>query len=911
MKQYFGIIFLMCFFAFLGNGCKDDETESIPYLEVAVDTVDFTSAEGSKEVTVSSNLEWQAEGNGDWLDATGSDRVLTIHVQENTETTAREAQVTVSSGSLTETVLVRQLGTEPALMFSTERVEVDAEGGEVTVDITTNANWEVMTPDWIEAPERLEKSDSTVHFVFSFDANITVNRRDSSIVFREENTGKTDSLRVSQLGLGDYTPEDPSEIADDILVEVAGAETTASGMNGYGIELTYDGQRTLTGDARAYYASAGNLPVTLTYYFEDVSSINYLVYYPAGGLYYGQWGEVEVWARCEGETDFSQVMTMDCGFLMNTITMSFPSPLENPEAIQIVVNTTDGGYISCAEVEFYQMSDADFDPLTLFTDETCSELRADVTQADIDSCQYAFYKNIAMHLMAGTYPSEFRIQTYRAYPNSAEEASENKIQFAYSRLDNPTGISVSEGEEVVVFVGPMGGQAISIGVQNLDVSSGDGYGVTTYGLTEGVNKITMGKEGLLYVMYNTSDYETAPEVKIHIASGEVNGYFDVRKHTAEDWDRLFSVLGPNTMFDIVGNYAHLTFPRNLLVLSNGADLIEIYDEMVEQEQVFMGLRKYDRMFGNRMYFHVMYSNYMYATTYHTAYNSSTLSSILNANNFKTGGYWGPAHEVGHCNQTRGLVWVGMTEVTNNILALHVQTYWGNESRLISENRYETAMTKTFSTGQAHCQEEEVFCQLVPFWQLELYMNKVLGNSDFYKDVFEHLRTNPTLSTAGDQQTEFVANCSEQAGLNLFDFFERWGFLTPIDEHVGDYSGGQMTVTEARVEEIRSRVEEYPKPAAAFEYITDENYELFQVPFGTVSVGSVSVVGGTEVSIEGCSNAVAYEVYNEADSLLFVSPAATDEQDVTFTLTTSWAEGFKVYAIAADGSRTEITAVREE
>ena len=26
MKQYFGIIFLMCFFAFLGNGCKDDET---------------------------------------------------------------------------------------------------------------------------------------------------------------------------------------------------------------------------------------------------------------------------------------------------------------------------------------------------------------------------------------------------------------------------------------------------------------------------------------------------------------------------------------------------------------------------------------------------------------------------------------------------------------------------------------------------------------------------------------------------------------------------------------------------------------------------------------------------------------------------------------------------------------------
>lgn len=816
MKQYFGIIFLMCFFAFLGNGCKDDETVANSFLEVAVDTVNFTTAEGSRVVSVSSNVDWRAVVGEDWVDVSANGQELTIHVTENVGATLRESQVVVSAGELTAMVLVRQLGTE---------------------------------------------SD---------------------------------------------------EIAGDVQIQATRAEASAQPLgDGFSIDCTIDGSRNATQAGGAYWASMGNQPVELTYYFENVSSLDYVIYYPAPYPYIGQWGEVEIWAQCEGDVDFRQVMTMDCGYSTNTISMFFPETLENPEAIRFVVNSGDGGYVSCAEVEFYQYGASNFDPLTLFTDETCSELKDGITQTDIDNCVNGFYRDIASQLLDGTYPSEFRIQTYRAYPNSAEEASENKIQFAYSRLDNPTGISVSEGEEVVVFVGPMGGQAISIGVQNLDVSSGDGYGVTTYGLREGVNKITMDKEGLLYVMYNTSDYETAPEVKIHIASGEVNGYFDINKHTAEDWERVFSLFGPNKMFDIVGNYAHLTFPRNLLVLSNGADLIEIYDEMVEQEQVFMGLRKYDRMFGNRMYFHVMYSNYMYATTYHTAYNSSTLSSILNANNFKTGGYWGPAHEVGHCNQTRGLVWVGMTEVTNNILALHVQTYWGNESRLISENRYETAMTKTFSTGQAHCQEEEVFCQLVPFWQLELYMNKVLGNSDFYKDVFEHLRTNPTLSTAGDQQTEFVANCSEQAGLNLFDFFERWGFLTPIDEHVGDYSGGQMTVTEARVEEIRSRVEEYPKPAAAFEYITDENYELFRVPFGTVSVGSVSVVGGTEVSIEGCSNAVAYEVYDEADSLLFVSPAATDEQDVTFTLTTSWAEGFKVYAIAADGSRTEITAVREE
>lgn len=821
MKQYFGIIFLMCFFAFLGNGCRDDETVANSFLEVAIDTVNFTTAEGSRVVSVSSNVDWRAVVGEDWVDVSANGQELTIHVTENVGATLRESQVVVSAGELTAMVLVRQLGTE---------------------------------------------SD---------------------------------------------------EIAGDIQIQSTRAEASAQPLDDvFSIDCTIDGSRNATQAGGAYWASMSNQPVELTYYFENVSSLDYVIYYPAPYPYNGQWGKVEIWAQCEGDADFRQVMTMDCGYSTNTISMFFPEALENPEAIKFVVNSGDGGYVSCAEVEFYQYGASNFDPLTLFTDETCSELKDGITQTDIDNCVNGFYRDIASQLLDGTYPSEFRIQTYRAYPNSAEEASENKIQFAYSRLDNPTGISVSEGEEVVVFVGPMGGQAISIGVQNLDVSSGDGYGVTTYGLREGVNKITMDKEGLLYVMYNTSDYETAPEVKIHIASGEVNGYFDISKHTAADWDRLFSVLGPNKMFDVVGHYAHMTFPRNLLVLSNGADLIEIYDEMVEQEQVFMGLRKYDRMFGNRMYFHVMYGSYMYATTYHTAYNSSTLSSILNADNFKTGGYWGPAHEVGHCNQTRGLVWIGMTEVTNNILALHVQTYWGNESRLMNPDsgyasRYEKAMTNYFTTKQAHVLDPDVFCRLVPFWQLELYMNKVLENSDFYKDVFEHLRTNPTLSTAGEQQTEFVANCSEQAGLNLFDFFERWGFLTPIDSVIGDYGSARMRVTEARVEEIRSRVADYPKPAAAFEYITDENYELFRKPFETVSVGSVSVVGGTEVSIEGCSNAVAYEVYDEADSLLFVSPAATDEQDVTFTLTTSWAEGFKVYAIAADGSRTEITAVREE
>ena len=45
--------------------------------------------------------------------------------------------------------------------------------------------------------------------------------------------------------------------------------------------------------------------------------------------------------------------------------------------------------------------------------------------------------------------------------------------------------------------------------------------------------------------------------------------------------------------------------------------------------------------------------------------------------------WGPAHEVGHCNQTRpGLKWSGLTEVSNNIMSLFIQTSFGRPCKLL-------------------------------------------------------------------------------------------------------------------------------------------------------------------------------------------------------------------------------------
>ena len=36
-------------------------------------------------------------------------------------------------------------------------------------------------------------------------------------------------------------------------------------------------------------------------------------------------------------------------------------------------------------------------------------------------------------------------------------------------------------------------------------------------------------------------------------------------------------------------------------------------------------------------------------------------------------------------------------------------------------------------------------------------------------------------TDGDIQLDFVYNCCLSAKMNLLDFFEKWGFLTPVNK----------------------------------------------------------------------------------------------------------------------------------
>lgn len=571
-------------------------------------------------------------------------------------------------------------------------------------------------------------------------------------------------------------------------------------------------------------------------------------------------------------------------------------------------------------------SPASFDPLSLFTDATCSELRTGITDEDIQKCDIEFYKNMATYMKAGKYPKEFRIQEYKPYPHPDVQAKTHKTS-PYSLLDNPTGIAVTANQELVIFVGETNGESLQFRIQDLAATNDDGFGGSTYNLKEGMNKFATSQKGLLYILYHTENEETAKPIKIHIASGTVNGYFDSSKHSSSDWGRL-RTAATEPYFDVVGKYAHLTFPTKdfRAYTPDGKALIDAYDKIVESEMMFLGLFKYDKVFKNRLYFNVTYRGYMYATSYHTAYHESTMPELCNVSILTTKSLWGPCHEVGHCNQTRpGLKWKGTTEVTNNIMSEYLQTTIFEQPSYLqvtdlkdgSPNRYAKAWTEIIAAQAPHgdFESNDVFCKLVPFWQLELYFGKVLGRTPlqqadkggFYPEVYEYIRQNPDLATAGEQQTEFVYICSKIAGLNLVDFFTKWGFLTPINMVVDDYGKGDLKVTQERIDEVIARVEAlgYPKPDVALEYITDNNVDIYKEK-PEVEKGQAKREGKT-LTIWNWKNVAAYEVVNSEGEKVFISDGLLSPGNIaTFTLRTDWQEGFKVYAVSATGVRTEVT-----
>ena len=124
-------------------------------------------------------------------------------------------------------------------------------------------------------------------------------------------------------------------------------------------------------------------------------------------------------------------------------------------------------------------------------------------------------------------------------------------------------------------------------------------------------------------------------------------------------------------------------------------------------------------------------------------------------------------------------------------------------------------------------------KLVPFWQLKSYLMDVLGKDDFYRDLHEHYRITPDLdysvNTQGILQLDFVRQVCVQAEVDLLDFFEKWGFLRPVDKVINDYGNKNFTITEKQIADLKAEIQAkgFEKAPADLHLLTDENVDQYR------------------------------------------------------------------------------------
>ena len=916
-------------------------TTGSPYLQIDKSTVNFEEDGGTQTIPVKANMEWSYSIPGDaaWCTATKQNNALVINTTANDQKAVRRTTLEVKCGSITKQVNVAQLGWGKAILVSATTINTGAAGGAVNIAVTTNVDYVPTFADsWVkQKATRAGHPVVTTQLALNVEPNTGATRTTTVKISDKDNTEGLEpvSVTIIQKGLDYYEALDADSIKDDIQVKVTGGKASSFQDATSNIDKSFDGDM-----STIYHSSWNNkgenyFPITLEYDFAGGADMDYFIYYPRTSGYNGHFKEVTIDVKTNATRSGTEewVHVMDYDFKAQGIAkkVTFPQSQIGVTAVRFTVKSGGGdgqGFASCAEMRFFKKNPQSFDYSTLFSDASCTELKPGITEQEISDCPYSFFKNIAFFMFHNKYSKEFRINTFKAYPHPDLDAKQNKTG-PYSLLDNPTGIAVDAGTELIVLASNIGTQDVSLRVQNLDKPNGDGFGGVSYPLSDGLNKLKMSTKGLVYVMYHTPDYATAPKIKLHFASGKVNGYYDSQDPALKDRAAELLKNATDQYFDVVGKYAHLTFPtaRYRNHTKDLAKLIDAYDQIAYGEQHLMGLVKYNKMFRNRMYLHVMYTSYMYATSYHTAYNDGTLSELCDETKVAGSACWGPAHEIGHVNQTRpGVKWLGTTEVTNNIMSEYVQTtLFGQGSRLqvenmndaVAPNRYSLAWNDIVVGGISHAQEGDVFRKLVPFWQLELYFGKVLGRTPlqqddhggFYPDVYEYVRTHDNMPTPGDQQLEFAYIASYAAKADLTDFFEKWGFFTPVDIQMEDYGTGQMTVTQEKADAVKARIKalNYPKPAVALEYINDNNYGYFKAQ-GKVVAGKASI-SGDKMTFTNWQNVIVFEVREGSANgkLVCVSDGKlTPSATASFSVKGGWKDTYKVYAVQYDNQRIEVT-----
>ena len=779
-----------------------------------------------------------------------------------------------------------------------------------TVAVAANCDYQASSSDTWLTVKRMANGNTAVFASPNYD----MSARTGTITFTSADGSVVRTLPVVQ---------DGHDATDHKLTIASGTASQYNAGTGEGIEKSYDGDLTTL-----YHSpySGTQFPVILTYQLSQPSHVDYAVYTPRQDANVnGNFERVKVEYQLNGSSSWTELKTIDLGGSGSAAQITFGDEgVDNVKAVRFSVLSGTNGYASCAEMAFYERDNYMNDILKqFFADVLCTQLKPEVTADKIEQIPVAEIREVARQILAGTYSTEFRLGEFTAYRPLTELRNELKNSNTYNNHENPTGITFEKDQNVMVLVEGIGDAAVALQIRNFGP---DDFATSTYPLQNGVNIIKPLNKGNGYINYYTTNWKTAPAVKIHFLGCVENGYFSpkYKGHTNADWKRLLA-NAKGDCFDFHGEFIDGVFPVSALRVNcpnDGEWLMATYDSIVSIERELMGIFRYNHEVPNRQCVITVATS---AGLYHASNDGFCVpvNALRDPTSRTYFDFWGAAHELGHNNQTDGLKWIGLTEVTNNIMSAYVEHKLRTDGyhRLENESnafRYYDFLQYNVLTGGQFLPHvnNDVFCTLVPFWQLLVYTRIAGIQESAYPELYETLRTTPGISSMSDGQWQvnFMRQWCKITKTNWLPYFKKVGLFKTVDATIGDYATRTIVITETMLNTLKNEIEalNYPEPPEAFYFIDVNNYPVFRDKAALVAgnVGAGCSRSGSNVIIQHnqWKNVVGFETYKADGTLLHITNyghgnSANKPQSTTVVWNTSEQPAY-IMAVGFDGTRVK-------
>lgn len=959
---------LLSFILLLGLGCQSNDTVEPPppVPELIIDlpenmTVNLKKEATIKLINVTTNVaDWnilpQDEATNAWCSVNAekseSAHKICFDVKQNEQVSERSALFTVSgTGVKDQVITLVQLGSDPVLRCSPASKQLDYKEQNFQLEVVTNIPYKLVYDTvWIRTED--SRSVTTDTLVFRATENKLFDVRRDTIRLVE------DSDRANKLVFSVPVEQAATVLEEqfpgDKKIAVTGVVLTRG--NTYGSEAA---ERTIDGNYQTHYSSSRTAlgdSVILDYTLAaETQRVDYIrLVQRANGDVNSTFSQGSIWYKtASSDWMFIQNFNVTQGSTVEA-ELSIAAPVE----IRVCIQSCQGGAVALAEFECYEsanVGDLTQDAI-YFSDRVFSELKPGVTLADLEKITNPYVRSVAHSLLQGNYPKEFRSRVYHACENPGTVGSGLKIG-SRSEYDNPMGVFFKQNEKYVVFVDKEDDSPVELYIK--DFRSGGGS--ASYKLKSGLNAIEPSVAGNGYIRYWRTDYANAPEVSVHVVFGHEIGFWDKRAgHSNEDWKRILELAWrftsnqniTNAMMDVLGDRIQLVNTveafRKYCFL-DVEDLVMWHDSIMNIEYRMMGLFKYNAVPYNRTLAARSWSglpNWGGSAAWfpNTEQEMLSVASLRNST-------WVFGHELGHGNQIRPhMLMTGWGETTNNNYNQYVEYLIGNKHNLrldherinrkqgdsesVIGGRFNAYLNEAHVVKEPYLTQEgpdykkgsmngtglrgDHFVKCVPLWQLTLYfMIAGEGNDwyrpDFWADVnWAAIQDNRTGLSNGERYVNFMKRSIEASGYNLAPFFEQMGLLRVVDRSIDDYAVGQVTITQADVDEVKALGATKPMPSSpVISYISANSADAFKTRSavsGAFNQG-ITTNGATKSILHSVwRNVVVFETY-KGDKLVDIAMVGTGSPDNSSTHVRYPEGSTRIEAVAWDGERTLVFGSR--